>query len=486
MRLLFLSLLFPLSMFSQNMINWEEEITVADGSMYGNMRPRITLDSDDSPIVVMGKGADNKIFSAKWNGTGFSTPVDLLPVGMGAYLASWTGPDIAAKGDTVVVVFKEVDLDNGHIYTIRSTNGGTTFSDTVRVDNHPGGVVWLPAMDMDANGNPSIVFMAHENGWTSPRYHVAHSFDQGLSYQNALDVANGISEEACDCCPAEYLIDGNRHAMLYRNNNNNIRDIHGVFSEDNGVNYNSFDNVDQLGWNITSCPSTGPHGLFTSDRLLTVYSSRASGNYRVYLSESTTTGGLQFSQRRMMTPPTNVNGMQNHPRISGSQDSIFVVWQESESANLDIMCAFTIDGDLDILESTKHKVNINLSGSQTNPDLIYRNGFVHLVFQDGPSGDVIYKRGSVGTLGAPEEHFNHFKIFPNPSVSNEFTVSTAHIKDVKSIQVISETGSLVDFETEINKEQIKIRLSGVTVGVYLIEITLTSGERHVEKINVNY
>jgi hypothetical protein len=484
MRLLLLTILFPCCSFAQSLLYWEPEITVADGSVFGNIRPRIALNASDEPIVVMGKGSSNKVFSSKWNGTSFSTPIDLLPSDMGAYLATWTGPDIAAKGDTVIIVVKEVDLDNGHIYTVRSTDGGNTFSDTIRVDNHPNGVVWLPSMDIDENGNPSIVFMAHESGWSAPRYHVAHSLDQGITYQNALDVASSIPQEACDCCPAEYVISGNNHVMLYRNNDNNIRDIYGVYSADDGVNY-SAENIDQLGWNVTSCPSTGPHGLFTSSGLLTVYASRASGSYRVYLSESTTASGLQFVQSTMLTPPVNTNGIQNHPRISGSADSVFIVWQESESSNLDIMCAYSLNGDLSMIQSTKHLVNSNTSGSQTNPDVIYRNGYVHLVYQDGASGDVIYRRGKMSAATLTEDVEISFEIYPNPTENSRFIVEKSNQDKISSLKVIDKKGIPVKIEVNESFDQFEILLKDESKGIYMLEITLDSGKSNYYKLILN-
>lgn len=484
MRLLFLTFLFPWISYSQNLIYWEPEITVADGSIYGNMRPRIALNGNDEPVVVMGKGSSNRVFSTRWSGASFDTPIDLLPLDVSAYLASWTGPDIAAKGDTLIIVVKEVDLDNGHIYTLRSTDGGISFSDTIRVDNNPNGVVWLPSMDIDEEGNPSVVYMAHESGWSNPRYHVAHSTDQGLTYQSGLDIASSIPQEACDCCPAEYVIKGNEHVLLFRNNNNNIRDIYGVYSSDDGVNYVT-ENLDQLAWSVTSCPSTGPHGLFTSTGLLTVFASRASGSYRAYVSKSATDSGLQFEQRTMLPPPVNTNGLQNHPRISGSADSVFIVWQESETSNLDIMCAYSFNGDLSMLQSTKHIVNTNTSGSQTNPDVIYRNGYIHLVYQDGASGDVIYRKGRMSAAALDEEITNSFEIYPNPTENDRFTVKNLSQNKISSIKVVDAKGVPVKFEAIESFEQLEILINGKAKGVYLLDIKLDSGESFQHKIILN-
>jgi hypothetical protein len=459
---------------AQSTIYWEPEITVADGASFGNIRPRLTLAANDVPVVIMGKGTQGYLFSSRWNGAGFDTPITLLPNGMGSYLATWTGPDIASKGDTVIVVFKAAPMETGHVYSVRSTDGGLTYSDTIRVDNHPVGVAWLPSLDIDENGNPSVVYMAHDVDWIHPRYFVNHSTDNGLTYQGEMDIAVTIPDEACDCCPAEYVIDGNRHALLYRNNETNLRDIYGLFSNDDGLTYPSFDNVEQLDWYVTSCPSTGPHGMFRTGELLSVSSSRASGNYRVYISRSTTTTNLTFNNSIMMTPPVNSSGVQNYPRISGIEDSIFVVWQESEGSSHDIMCSFTTDGDLTKLLTNKHTVNTNLSGSQMNPDVKYSNGFVHLVYQDATSGDVIYRRGIVGTLGIENDKRLITSIYPNPSNNGVFTIHSQ--KTINTFNVIDQNGKSVSYELRYDNGVYTLILKNASNGNYVL--TCSDGKQN--------
>ena len=41
--------------FAQPAISWGEEIIVADGATYGNVRPRIAVNGDGEPIVLFGK-----------------------------------------------------------------------------------------------------------------------------------------------------------------------------------------------------------------------------------------------------------------------------------------------------------------------------------------------------------------------------------------------------------------------------------------------
>lgn len=451
---------------AQNGIEWQPELEVADGSTYGNVRPRIVLTANDVPLVVFGKGTTKQLYAARWNGSAFGSPVALLPENVTAYLLSWTGPDVAAKGDTVVVVFKAEPMDAGHVYAVRSTNGGLTFSDTIRVDDHNnGGVAWMPALGMDANGNPSVVYMAHDSIWENPQYMVTHSTDGGLTYNGEMEITTGIPEEACDCCPAEYLINGNREVMLYRNNDNNVRDIFGVYSTDGGATYPHSAQLNQLDWSVSSCPSSGPHGLLRSNDLITVSMSKASGKNRVYVSTSEATTTFGSPVEFMLPAPSNVNGNQNFPRISGTQDTIVMTWQESDPSNNEIFCSFTTDGDVTAFSDTKAMANNTTSGSQTNPDVVYSNGQIHLVFQDGSSGAVIYKHGTIGTLGIAENNTVSFSVFPNPS-NGAFHIEGERIDDV---QVLDCTGRSISANIQNNGTSADVQVSGAS-GMYLIRI----------------
>ena len=454
--------------FAQPIINWGPEVVVADGPTYGNIRPRIALTSDDIPVVIWGKGSVGNLYTARWNGSAFNTPVNILPANVETYLTSWTGPDMAAKGDTVVAVFKALPLETGHVLTVRSTDGGITWSDTIRADSHNnGGVAWLPSMDMDENGDPSVVYMAHDPVWSVPHYVVSHSTDQGLTYQPEMNIATSIPDEACDCCPAEYVIDGNQHALLFRNNASNIRDIYAVYSEDDGLTYPEYDNVDQLNWNVSSCPSTGPDGIFNNGSLYTVYATRATGSYRVLISKSNTNPTFGLAVSSFMSPPLNSNGSQNYPRIDGTNDTIVMIWQESETSNNEIYASITTSADLTEITISKGMVNVSTAGTQSNPDILYSNGFIHAVYQDAPTGSVIYRKGTVGTVGLDENSESPISVFPNPNNTGTYIISGP----TQSVEVFDNTGKPVRFEIQKTQSQTILQLTEDLPGVFHVKVT---------------
>ena len=74
------------------------------------------------------------MYAARWNGTGFNTPLTLNPAGISPFVDTWSGAELASSGDTVFAVFSAEPAGvNGHVYTVRSVDGGLSFADTVRV-----------------------------------------------------------------------------------------------------------------------------------------------------------------------------------------------------------------------------------------------------------------------------------------------------------------------------------------------------------------
>jgi len=222
-----------------------------------------------------------------------------------------------------------------------------------------------------------------------------------------------------------------------------------------------------LNWFINSCPSTGPHGMFNNGKLITVSSSRVSGAYRTYISETSTNPILSFQSTTMMTPPVNVNGSQNYPRISGANDTIVLVWQEAETSNTEIYSAIITTGTISEIVNSKALVNNSVQGAQTNPDIVYANGKVHCVFQDGNSGKVIYKRGSIGTLSVSTLNSNPLSIYPNPSKTGVFYINST-IETLNNTSVTNAIGQKCAFKIVKDGTQSLLTLDKATKGEYFL------------------
>ena len=484
MKTVILALVLTISAhsFAQSVIFWDPEIAVSDGSIYGNFRPRATLVDGDIPLVIYGKSGSDNLFVSRWNGSGFDTPTPVLPVGTSSYIADWTGPDIASKGDTVIAVFKLNPMESGNIYSVRSVDGGITFSDTIRVNSDETGNPWLPSMSIDQNGNPVVAHMTHDGSWANPRYVIVNSTDAGVSYTNQMEIIN-LPGEACDCCPAEMIVDDQRHLLLFRNNEGNVRDIHGVLSLDGGLTYPFQENIDQFDWSVLGCPATGPHGVFIGDELITVYVSGAEGVYKVYLSTSDVSTGLTYNNRTAMSPAQLASDTQNYPRISTSNDTTVMVWAERESGNTEIFYSLALTGAnaVDSLTDNKWKANLTTTGVQTNPEVIFKNGRVHLFYSDKFSGDVIYRRGVIHSLLSVPELSKERAIYPNPTADG-----FVRFKDVESVvSVTNALGSTVEFDTSTDSTGLELEIVNPLKGIYFVSCIHSNGERSTQKVMVH-
>ncbi len=475
-----------ISLWSQETISWGPAISVADGTTFGNIRPRLTLTTNDQPIVVFGKNGTGRLFVAKGNGSSFSTPVDILPANLGTYLANWTGPDIAAYGDTVIAVFKALPFDEGKVFIVRSTDGGLTFSDTIRVDDHDTGRCFMPALTIDNAGNPIVDYMIFDGSSDNPRYAVAQSNDAGLTFLSGVEASTVNPGEACDCCPAEMVTDGTYQVLLYRNNTSNIRDIYAASSTDGGATFSLGGDLEALQWFINSCPSTGPHGVIVGDSLFSVAASDASGNYRVNISSIDLNTNLSIEQQVAVIPPTNMNGGQNYPRISGENDTLVLVWEEKETSNPEVFCSVITNGNIAAFSSYKSRVNEITTGVQTNPDIVYKNGFAHIVYQDAASGDVIYRKGTVFSVaGINSIDLNAISVYPNPSSDGVFHFQGLSNAEQWKGTVADLAGNAIASQFVVAQDGVQLILhSTVKNGLYFLAMENSAGDQLTLRLSV--
>ena len=151
--------------FSQELF-WSTETEVASG--YGNLRPRIALASNNVPVVVWGGGTGSQpVYVSRLSGGVFSTPISVSPSGINPYTATWTGPDIAAKGDSVWVIY-DAELNSGFdVYSVTSTDGGVSFADTVNISGYSG-LNRFASIGSNVSGDIAVSYMTHDANWINP------------------------------------------------------------------------------------------------------------------------------------------------------------------------------------------------------------------------------------------------------------------------------------------------------------------------------
>jgi hypothetical protein len=415
-------------------------VTVAGGSTYGSMRPRISLVNGNEPLVAWGKNAA-PAYIARWNGSGFASPVAVTPPGVIVYAGSSEGPEVAGRGDTAYVVFSSLPTTAGKIYCVRSTDGGQTWSDSVRIHSQDSLTPYSPTVVIGKGGNPYVSYeAAYGTNLTSPHQYVVRSADGGQSFLPDVIGSSASIGEPCECCPPVLTLRDTTVYLLYRNNASNIRECYVATSTDNGLTFGTPTKVDFSNYNINSCPSSGPDMLLNGDSLTGVWMSKYGNTNRIYSGTMNALTG-QFGYNRLADPSPPVSGFgQARPAIAGRNDTLAVVWDDGRNGNIDCWVSLSVSGVPGL--QTRVQVNDTASdaGTQSNCDVAYDGTKFHFVYTDGVTNSIIYRTGTInGFVGINEQQQETgITLFPNP------------VADVLRVQASSdETLTITDAQGKI-------------------------------------
>jgi len=437
-----LVLIFPKSTFCQ--VSWDQPIDVAAAS-FGNSRPRLITNASGDPLIIWGKSSD--LMFTRWDGASFTTPIKLNPSGVTIATANWMGPEIASHGDTIYVVYKQTPEDNvnSHIWCIRSFDGGETFTDPVQVENTGNDKSRFPTVTTDDAGHPIIAFMRFNANFLDARWVVTRSFDFGETYSSDVLASgwSGPASEVCDCCPGTIHSSGNNVAIVYRDNNDNLRDTWTGISTDGGLTYTKGVNIDQNGWMIEACPATGPDGVIVGDTLYSTFMNGSTGLALVYYNETPIS---ELSSDPSHAVPGSGEGLQqNFSRIAASGKAGALLWRHSAEFTTGLALMFTEDitagfpSSFDTL-AYSHVVNGDVAMTETK---------VLVAWQDNASSKVKFRSGSYESATAIEEiaKSNTLTLYPNPAEHELFLQgdeSSYIISDLSGQRVLSGHGKRID------------------------------------------
>lgn len=449
-------------------ITWNGTGADLSMSMYGNMHPRACTDRSGNPLVVWGRMSDESVMFSRWNGSAFTTPVKLNPDTMTVAGASWMGPNIASHGDTVYVVVKrspEVEITN-YIYLIRSFDGGQNFDAPIRVDMIGDSIARFPTVTTDESGNPIVAFMKFNSSFMDSRWVVARSSDFGSTFSIDVKASGwGSSDEVCDCCPGAVVSDGNTTAMLYRDNNNNIRDIWAGISTDNTASFTAGCNIDNHNWMLMQCPSSGPDGIIIGDTLHSVFMNGAGGDNLVYYSKSS----LNNASVGTVSNITNsIPGLtsQNYPRIDRNGLAVGIVWTQVVNSVVQLPILFTenIQNGLPAVYDTVDLGNI------TNTDVVIGNGNIFVFWQDAISGTVKFRRGTFGSSASVPgfESASLLTVNPNPAKDK---ITVQYPAGARNLKVTDALGKEVLLHVpQLSETEYVLNIASWKKGIYLLSI----------------
>ncbi len=459
-------LLIVFSLSASAQITWTPSMNISSNS-FSNMHPRIALDRAGNPMMVWGRMSDESVFFSKWNGTMFTTPIKLNPTWMTIATASWQGPDIASHGDTVYVVVKRTPetSDTNRIFIFTSFNGGVLFNAPVELGFIADSISRFPTVTTDATGNPIVAYMKFNAMFMDSRWVVLKSTDFGSTFSSDVKASGwGNSTEVCDCCPGAIVSSGNTSAMLYRDNNNNIRDMWTGISNDNATTFPVGFEIGNNNWMLMSCPSSGPDGIIIGDTLYSTFMSGGSGAYRTYLSKSSISTGVVSSMTNLLGSAPGLS-QQNFPRIAADGTAMAIVWKQvvSGEAQLPILFSNDISNGLPAIYDTVDIDDI------TNADVAMSNGKLFVVWQDDSSGTVKYRSGTYtqATTGMSENSEFSFSVYPNP-VSSTLTLQSNFDLSNAAVKVTNLLGETVLLQNHLRTSSLDVM--SLSNGVYFLQV----------------
>jgi hypothetical protein len=405
-KIIFIALSLPMLASAQS-LNFGNTFTISSGAD-GYGRPRIALTNNQPIIIWRNDSSPKKIRASKWDGTNFTTPYDITSAGL--LPSSWDGPEIAAKGDTIYIVFASTATTQESIMLIRSFDGGNTFSDTIRVsENNPAHKYRMGNIKIDKDGHPIVSYMQYLLNFTEPKQMVNRSINYGDSFIGSVEGSESTPGEPCDCCKSSLILDNNDIYLLFRNNINNERNSYISKSTDGGQTFNLVADLDDYDWNVNGCPSTGPLGVVNGDSLLIVRRSGSTGNNEIVYSNSNKLD-LNYSYNRNIDPI--IGKIQDYPDLTLNGDTIFIAWQDNRNNIPDCFFSYSLNG-IENLSLGNTFTDSLVFGAKLNPDLVFKNNNLHLVYNDNGSNSIKYVRGSFDNVSYIYEQQNNKEIFYN-------------------------------------------------------------------------
>lgn len=471
-KIIFLFLiLISIGFSAQSQITWTMGMNIAS-SASGNEHPRMVTNASGNPLLVWHHA--NRAMFSRWNGSTFTTPVMLNPASMLVAGASWMGPDIASHGDTIYVVMKqspEADTAS-HIYIVHSFDGGQNFSMPVRVDFIADSISRFPTVTTDAFGNPIVAFMKFNSTFGDARWVVTKSYDYGNTFTADVKASgwSSTTSTVCDCCPGSIVCNANKIAMLYRDNNSNIRDSWAGISTDTGATFSNGINLDLNNWMLNACPSTGPDGVIIGDTLYSVFMNGASGMSRVYYNANSLNSSAIYPSQNVVAAVTGLS-QQNYPRIANSGNAVAIVWRQSVNGTEELSLLFTNNINYGF-PATNETVDLDYI---TNTDVALTDSNIFVVWQDDNSGTIKFRKGSFipNTSGINEfKNTSLISVYPNP-VTNGFVTlqfNTIHNSKIKFTIENCFGQKIISNDATVENNKLQIDISSLARGTYFVKV----------------
>ncbi len=235
--------------------------------------------------------------------------------------AEEAGALVSNRKNLVVVTWLEFNLfGNASILAARSTDGGRTFSKPARVSHRKNNAYRKGQRSAIGAGRIYTAWIEGED------LYLSRSVDGGAKFERERIVIKKI----CDCCAPGLAVGASgRLYIAFRDNQDNVRNIKLVYSDDGGNTFSERIPVADGDWKIEGCPISGPSIAVDGEKVAVAWMDARDGQQRIYLAKSDT-GGKSFGPNEVMSGA--MDGMPNHPALAVTGDgALHLAWEELQN-----------------------------------------------------------------------------------------------------------------------------------------------------------
>ncbi|MFN0214386.1 MAG: hypothetical protein ACKVT2_09045 [Saprospiraceae bacterium] len=470
---------------AQNTVIWSDSMEL-DVTTRPITTPRVNLLPDGTPLFTWGVNGDfinatSQIWCSRLENGSFTTPIAVVNEPHVPLLYGFAGYDVAVSDSLIFIVFEQSQKG---IFLTRSVDGGFSFSSPAVVQGPiPGGYAIFPSVTIDGTHNPVVSYIQYKDGVST--YQLRRSTDGGFNFESSvMGNASTPGAAVCECCASDLLASGDSIWLIFRYNNQNLRDIWVSRSTNLSSSYDISTDVDQTDWNLNVCPIAGPRMARSGDSLITVWMSGASGTGRVYLS-TLNAETMQLGQQLSFSSDSNPQTAQSQSDVAAFGDTIGVVFVEKATDIVFYASTMGANG----LEGQGTRFAIQDHTLQL-PSLAFSKGVFHLVYADATSGQVIYRQGILTGNSPLKEPVSETRIhaIPNPAISNTTMVVEVALnhKGIAHFEILDPAGKSIRkfafLVKNIDDQAFSINLNGIPGGVYFLTGNLDGVFLGTEKI----
>ena len=303
----------------------------------GRVLPKLTTAPDGRIVLTFAEreGTKAKYFVSVSDNKGitFSTPKQVVLADFGAAILQ-RQPYVVMDGNGVMHVLVEKMIVGGGnaLHHQSSTDLGATWSMPVRISAEPPARPQdFATIAIDKQNNLYVSFISVLATMPDSYTHIflVRSTDGGLTWSKEERVDRFTLGGCCECCNQNVIIANNGDVVVaFRSNIANRRDVHIARSTNNGVTFSTPVLIQSESWMIGGCPGTGPSIACDSRSTLhiTWRDARNASSPGSCFYAALPSGSMNTPMNMLINSPIGADGEYPIVATSTSGDSVGIVW----------------------------------------------------------------------------------------------------------------------------------------------------------------